>query len=669
MYTVTFRVNLNPPVNFPSLRPAEEIAMQRSVWIPHVNRPLKHGDTFTVSGQDAFYVRELTKKILSQNEKQKDVYILEMVENLQENVSLILSGIDDYGLISMSLNEQNLKIRGYNYVFNKNDINVFNLDDVNDVRFASDEEFTYVLMELDQNDFRFFKINQSGEITLLEIPELAFEAGARISISDGLNDMYDNGNIIATNISNNITYTHSPNNSDGEIVDGTNQFGSGSQYFTNNNDGVFSLVATNVSITSFGTQGNLGADGSGSVKHDRLVVNVEGNDYSLFYRCVYNASDPSVNHIFIVPGNHSFTHYSHESTDSDIHTISDIDGINRVAYLLFATNNGSEVDENTLENVASVFIAETNFINASIENIKIGLNSSNLASLVPNLIEFNDGDNTEGVGGINDLDSLIYIGDGKLGLLNDSSFKILTTDGNVLLTNSSQAFDSFSNLVYFQGQIYGFGYGNILYKVNKETGEVFGEGNLENKKSNILIWKENSESQFSIDYIYLPFVSNNRLFAVARPNDFDEGNYSLIEVFPETNEINWICYFEGDDLESIGSSVISDNSGFEEIGFGNEIFLNEYAWYWSNEIHVDEELFYKTPNLNNLVLEWADQDDVWSDDEEDVETWISVEITGVEYNEENHEYVIAYTAPETENNYILRMKYSDGQKWLYIGED
>src|SRR5690606_4350154 len=76
-------------------------------------------------------------------------------------------------------------------------------------------------------------------------------------ISDGGNDMYDGGNFLTSNLGAYINYT------EGSLS--TSPYLGGGNYFTAKYPGLFVFAADLDGVTDFTIDGNLGADGSGSV--------------------------------------------------------------------------------------------------------------------------------------------------------------------------------------------------------------------------------------------------------------------------------------------------------------------------------------------------------------------------------------------------------------------
>ena len=192
-------------------------------------------------------------------------------------------------------------------------------------------------------------------------------------IEDGGDDMYDGGNFMNTNLTANwddikegqidgeeslemasILYTHTQasnedddeeyNNPpmDGKIKLGDSYFGAGSKYFTNMYPGLFIMVADDISVSEFNISGDVGSD-SDTVNGGDVIV---GSGWSLFYKNNYgDSSDPSINHLILVPGTpagitHEFE--DDDGDDNDDHRISGIEDRSRIIYAVVARQPGEE---------------------------------------------------------------------------------------------------------------------------------------------------------------------------------------------------------------------------------------------------------------------------------------------------------------------------------------
>src|SRR6185369_10520343 len=152
------------------------------------------------------------------------------------------------------------------------------------------------------------------------------------NIGDGGFDMYDGGNFLMTELGL-LDY------SNGVIVN-SSFFGAGGRYFTRKYPGLFVLAADHGGISSFAIQGNLGADGLGNVDGSVLQVVSAGVTYRGFVKRVYNAGDPSVNHMVIVADAPLATHSFGTDSNDDFHVVTGLQSTRRIYYLLYAGTAG-----------------------------------------------------------------------------------------------------------------------------------------------------------------------------------------------------------------------------------------------------------------------------------------------------------------------------------------
>ncbi|MET0263824.1 MAG: hypothetical protein ABW223_13050, partial [Rariglobus sp.] len=169
------------------------------------------------------------------------------------------------------------------------------------------------------------------------------------NISDGGNDMYDNGNYLATDLGASLAY------SDGVILSSAT-LGSGGRYFTRKYDGLFVFAADLSGASYFEITGNLGADGSGSTDTAILTQTRGGVTYRGFVKRVYSAGDPSVNHLVIVADNGSVTHSASTDTNNDLHRISSLSGVTRIYHLLYAGGSGGYINNTSAQAVMGAFL-------------------------------------------------------------------------------------------------------------------------------------------------------------------------------------------------------------------------------------------------------------------------------------------------------------------------
>lgn len=209
--------------------------------------------------------------------------------------------------------------------------------------------------------------------------------GKSYGISDGGDDMYDGANFMNTELTQSyeslqadglngdgefsipITHTPAPGEGEGDytnppkdgvVVDGSDYFGVGSEYFTNMYPNLFVMMADNITVNEFSTWGNNGADGSGVDTGTLFPVSANGQNYTVFYKSIYDASDPSINHIMIIPGNSTgLTHlYVDDNTNRDGDCAQGLENRRTIFYLLCARENGLQLSIEDAEAIAIKFL-------------------------------------------------------------------------------------------------------------------------------------------------------------------------------------------------------------------------------------------------------------------------------------------------------------------------
>ncbi|MGV3664389.1 MAG: M36 family metallopeptidase [Prosthecobacter sp.] len=196
------------------------------------------------------------------------------------------------------------------------------------------------------------KINtQHASITSLIPSRYDFTDGVTgTSISDGGGDMYDGGNYLNTNLTAGaLSY------SDNVIVTNVG-LGSGGQYFTRKQPGLFVFAADVAGLSHFEITGDLGADGAGSTNSTILTSTRSGTVFKGYVKRVYGAGKPSVNHLIIMQGNGAATHTAATNTNDDQHRLSGLTGVTRLYYLLYATSDGSQVTDAQTQAIMDKFL-------------------------------------------------------------------------------------------------------------------------------------------------------------------------------------------------------------------------------------------------------------------------------------------------------------------------
>jgi len=179
-------------------------------------------------------------------------------------------------------------------------------------------------------------------------------------IVDGGDDMYDCGNQIsvqATNFgySGILSYRQSPESF---------LAGSGDVTYTTYKSSAYPFVwlavfdSASDGIEGFRVTGNNGADGSGAASWGALGVSSVNPNFYGWYKKVYGAGDPSINHLVIAKGSSNWTQSADSSTDSDQHTLqkSGEEKTTRLYYLLFAGRYGHDFEPNSFGSVMDAFL-------------------------------------------------------------------------------------------------------------------------------------------------------------------------------------------------------------------------------------------------------------------------------------------------------------------------
>jgi hypothetical protein len=215
------------------------------------------------------------------------------------------------------------------------------------------------------------------------------DVGPYTNINDGGQDIYDDGNLLNTNLTqlyndiknddvnseDSIPYTHTqapelnPDTfadwdndyteppMDGAIADGSDYFGAGSQYFTNMYPAMFVMAATGINIDEFSITGDIGADGGGEYEVNQFTSTVKGRQFTCFNKQVYDGGDPTINHFIFVPGNGAgIDHLYDESNLYDDNCLQNLTGIDEIYYLLVAKEEDYYMDESERLAIAQSFL-------------------------------------------------------------------------------------------------------------------------------------------------------------------------------------------------------------------------------------------------------------------------------------------------------------------------
>ena len=162
------------------------------------------------------------------------------------------------------------------------------------------------------------------------------------SWSDAGDDMYDGANQLY--IDNALQYIwETSNTTDLNVLD----FGN---YTFRTNPSSTVLLVENFQGDEFKIAGDTGADGHGLVDYGELNSR---NGFKVFYHQIYNAGDPSINHLVITnSSNPTFTASSYSNNDGFV--LSNLDNGATVLYILFAGEQGYHYTQEILESLSDV---------------------------------------------------------------------------------------------------------------------------------------------------------------------------------------------------------------------------------------------------------------------------------------------------------------------------
>ncbi len=202
--------------------------------------------------------------------------------------------------------------------------------------------------------------NSAGLIASIPTPSgFTMDGGVNgTNISDGCSDMYDGGNYINTNLGSAISY------SDNAITPSAS-YGTGGQYFTRylgpggcqtGPATLFFWAADINGLSTMSITGNNGADGFGTQDTHSFTVTANGITYTAFLKRVYNATDPSINQLFLIPQPNSASQSIDVTTDNSLQSITGLTGVTRVYYMLYAGASGAFINNTQAESIAQNFV-------------------------------------------------------------------------------------------------------------------------------------------------------------------------------------------------------------------------------------------------------------------------------------------------------------------------
>ncbi|MFY0605454.1 MAG: choice-of-anchor D domain-containing protein, partial [Cyclobacteriaceae bacterium] len=176
-------------------------------------------------------------------------------------------------------------------------------------------------------------------------------------ISDGGADMYDNGNYINTNISRGVGYADNAIDYSDNLLVANSNFGPTGEYWTRHFNQLFIMGAKLDNVSTFYIEGDLGSDGGGLQESYQINRSINGENYRGFVWQIYNATDPSVNHLVIVKdaGSTAFASDNGSTAGYD-HTINSLTGNSEIYFLLYAQTGGVRITQAQHEAIMDKFL-------------------------------------------------------------------------------------------------------------------------------------------------------------------------------------------------------------------------------------------------------------------------------------------------------------------------
>jgi hypothetical protein len=510
---------------------------------------------------------------------------------------------------------------------------------------------------------------EDPEVENISLTGSVYDPGETITtssyIDDGGGDMYDDGNVIVTNYGI-VDYTHTTSvtgdtgesfvqTADGAVADGSSRFGSGSEYFTNMYSKLFVMCASNVNVSKFAIDGELGADGGGTaIGSGSHAITVNDNPYTYYTKFVYGAGDPNVCHVIIVSGSDSgITHTYSENTDIDQDTLTGLGERSRLYYLLY-----SRQDEETPPSLSDANAIVQAFLEivdptANMTAALAALNSdvTNVTDLIPNpyiFTDYNGGSSSiqiNTVSGITEPSAMAYVGkpngnDPGYFLVFDVDFDQvfkLTANGEV----SRLAFIDFDveGAVYYKGVVYGVGDSPFLYMFDPKTGKTINES--EDYKFTITLTLYNNVEPDMI------LVHNNQLCVMTYLNEdveheITEGYY-LLSVDHKTGQCEIVQKLNSNNLDYL-----------DVFGVGtNPPSMSE--WFVSTETDFRIQFVGGAPAESDLEVQYFEGESFYNTSPK-TSGWTTATFS-IEENEESEGVLVVDLNPYSIEDLTIRVRY------------
>lgn len=539
------------------------------------------------------------------------------------------------------------------------------------------DNITFVFEKLNPDTLEVTEIETTGSANYVR--GTSFQTTSYID--DGGNDMYDDGNFLGTNRSQSgfIEYTHTQQSdsdwenfqqiADGVIVDGQSDedgydyFGAGSKYFTNMYEGLFVMVAKDIDITSFAIYGELGADGNGLADRDTITLN---NGHTGYFKKVYNANDPSVNQLIIIPSKSDAFQRISYSTHQDFHSVENLSGVDYIYYLLFSSEESeeNEITSEQAQTIGNSFLNTITGQSMTIENILTRLNSgvTNITQNIPNMFTFtdwSDGINSEYIDyrpGLSEPHCMTYQAGNKFLISSDEGLYSITTDGRVSFINSAFHWTECRGLAFVGNRLFGcFASVDQIAEIDPYTGDILTQFN----KKGWSVVVDAGENQLYTYAIRALAGSDDGLFIMSYD---DNATYTIALISNlEPDESN-ILY-----ATSLG--VFRSSGGLAVEKFGKKPIPGNWFWGYNEEftgirvpMNYNEEQISFT--ADEIEVQWHEDDQA----DQSYTDWNDIEVQEVVTDYDENDLVVVIDKPA--NNFRIRMRYKNPvSKWNYYHWD
>jgi hypothetical protein len=512
-------------------------------------------------------------------------------------------------------------------------------------------------------------------------------------IYNSQNNMYDGGNYINTNRFAVVEYTHNQQNeidlledsypSDGTINDGTKWFGSGSSYFTNLYPGLFVLAAENIDIHTFFITGNLGASYAGFASYgDFDVILNETLDYSVCYKSVYGAQNASVHHLIIIPTKSGVIHSASDSTNEDQHSVTNLENVEKLYYLLFSTHdgdNGTSISEEDLSSIALAFLeivhsSEAASLSDLLENL--GTQVSEITSNIDNISEFSDSglqsySSQNFVGGVSEIHCAAHVGNNEIMLIADLEdsrgviFKLNTSTGSIKPINCQSlnlGQQSINQIEFHDGSVYAIASDesvNTIGIINPDTGEFLNNVNKKFTQYLTVFDQEINANPMSI-HSY-----DGELHCIYKDGSDYQFYHGTINT--DTFEVTRLAKLDGD-ADPYDFRITSGKpSPFLSLSESTPKYYSFKSYFSGSGNNIRVELGIQPEELtnSNMTIEWCHSDDFnWTDQNES--PWTAIEEYDATFDG-NWDITFSKDGLPNPNYLYVRLKYKDDESgnWVF----